>query len=75
MRKTERLRRLARRLRVEELRLIKIAEEMQLAKYPMCGRDVRRYAAGCGLLALSLDHHASTTRDRRGSPSPQEEKL
>lgn len=74
MRKTERLRQLARRLRTEELRLIKIAEEMQAVKYELCGRDVRRYAAGCGLLALSLDHHASMTRDRRGSHPPQGEK-
>lgn len=75
MRPTERLRRLARRLRIEELRLLKIADEMQAAKYPICGSDVRRYAAGCGLLALSLDHHATTNRDRRGSRSPQGEQL
>jgi hypothetical protein len=67
MSRTEKLRRLAARLRIEKQRLLDISDEMVALKYPMTAGDVRRYGLGCYIISLSMDHFAEIVRDKRGA--------
>ena len=67
MRRTEKLRRLATRLKAEKGRLDALADELREAGFPMCGKDMGRYAVCCLSLALSMDYFAEQGRDKRGA--------
>ena len=69
MSRTEQLRRLARRLRVEEGRLRKIAAAMVEGNLTMNADEVGRLATAIGAMSLTFDCLASQIRDPRGAPS------
>lgn len=69
MSRTEKLRQLARRCKVEHGRLNKLADAVRAANLPMVARDVQRMATVTGSLALSLDYLAGKVRDPRGAKS------
>lgn len=76
MSRTEKLRRLAARFNIEKNRLDALGDDLKAAGFPMCAKDVHRYAACCYSLSLSLDFSADQVRDKRGArrAQPQGEK-
>ena len=71
MSRTEKLRRLARRLNVENARLCKLSDEIKEANLPMVATDIYQCAFKVGCLSLALNHVADIVRDHRGA-KPQE---
>lgn len=68
MSRTEKLRRLARRLNVENARLCRIVEEIREVNLPKVANDIYACAFRVGILSLALNHVADVSRDRRGAP-------
>jgi hypothetical protein len=71
MSRTEKLRRLARRLNVENARLIKLVGELREANLPMVATDIYNCAFKVGMLSLALNHVADVVRDPRGAQVDQ----
>lgn len=65
--RTEKLRRLARRLNVENARLVKLVGELREANLPMVATDIYHCAFKVGMLSLALNHVADVVRDNRGA--------
>ncbi len=67
MSRTEKLRRLARRLNVENARLVKLVDDLKEANLPMVSKDIYDCAFKVGMLSLALNHVADVVRDKRGA--------
>lgn len=72
MSRTEKLRRWARRLRVEEGRLRKIAADMIEGDFKFNGAEVGKHATRIGCLSIALDCLATHVRDKRGAQQRNE---
>jgi len=66
--RTEKLRRLARRLNVENARLCQLVADIREANLPMIADDIYQCAFKVGMLSVALNHVADVVRDARGAP-------
>jgi hypothetical protein len=64
------LRRLAARARLMCSRLDALADDLKSAGFPMCAKDVRRYAACCLSLSMSFAFVADQDRNEPEVPEP-----
>lgn len=65
--RTDKFRRVARRLGTESRRIYAIADALREANLPLVAKDIEQIGLKCGCLALSLSHVADTVRDPRGA--------